>query len=133
MEQARQGEHLEGQVNDAASKVDLLNGEVAFNKILGGTLERLQAIRRTLVLIQRAAFDNRLLEAVDLLSQVDGDLESISISRSTRVAGVLGAKIADLRNHVIERLTDCWNSYVKVDTPTSSITITWVSESDSML
>ena len=133
MEQARQGEHLEEQVNDAASKVDLLNGEVAFNKSLGVTLERLQAIQRTLVLTQRVAFDNRLLEAVDLVIQVDGDLELISISRSTRVAGVLGAKIADLRSHVIERLIECWNSYVKVDTPTSSITITWGSESDSTL
>lgn len=133
MEQARQGEQLEEQVNDATSKVDLLNGEMAFNKSLGRTLERLHAIQRTLVLIRRAAFDNRLLEAVDMLSQVDGDLESIPISRSTRVAGVLGAEVADLRSHVIERVTECWNSYVKVDTPTSLITIIRGSESDSML
>ena len=133
MEQARQGEHLEEQLNDAASKVHLLNGEVAFNKSLGATLERLQAIQRTLDLIQRATLDNRLLETVDLLCQVDGDLESMSISQTTRVAGVLGAKIADLRRHVIEGLIMCWNNYVNADTSTSSVKITQRSESESTL
>ena len=133
MEQARQGEHLEEQLNDAASKVHLLNGEMAFNKNLAATLERLQAMQRTLDLIQRAALDNRLLEAVDLLCQVDGDLESMSISRTTRVAGVLLAKIADLRSHVIEGLTTYWNSYVNADASTSSVKITQRSESESML
>ena len=132
MEQAQEGERLEGQYNDAASKVHLLNGEVAFNKSLGATLERLQFIQRKLDLIERAGLDNQLPEAVNMLCEVDRDLESISISRATRVAGVLGAKIADLRSHVVEQLTKCWNTYINVDTSTSSINITRPSGSESM-
>ena len=132
MEQAQEGERLEEQHNDAASKVHLLNGEVAFNKSLGATLERLQVIQRRLDLIERAGLDDRLPEAVNLLWEVDRDLESISISRATRVAGVLGAKIADLRSHVVEQLTKCWNNYVNVDISTSSIKITRPSGSESM-
>ena len=133
MQQAERGEYLEEQVNDAASKVELLKGETAFNKSLEATLERLQAIQRTLDLIQGAALDNRLLEAVDLLSQVEGDPEAVTISRTTRVAGVLRSKIADLRSHVIERLTECWNGHVNVDTSISSIDIKQHSESNSTL
>lgn len=114
---------MEEQVNDAASKVGLLNGEVAFNKSLGTVLERLQAIQRTLDLAQRATLDDRLLAAVDLLGQVEEDLASLSVSRSTRVAGVLGAKITDLREHVIEKLTRCWKTFVNVNSARSSIVI----------
>ncbi len=123
MEQARQGEVLDGKVNDATSKVGLLNGELAFNNSLGATLESLQAIQRTLELIQRAILDGRLREAVDLIGQVEEELNSIPVPRSTRVAGVLGAKISDLRNETVERLTDCWKAHVCVDAVRSSIKI----------
>lgn len=124
MEQARQGKLLEDQINDAASKVGLLNGEVSFDKSLGGTLERLQAMQRTLNAVQAAILDGRLLEAVDLLGQVEGEFDSIPVSRSTRVAGVLRAKITDLRNDVGEKLIDCWKAYIGVDSARSSIRIT---------
>lgn len=123
VEQARQGELLDEQVNDAASKVGLLDGEMDFNKSLGATLERLQVTQRTLNLVQRAILDSRLLEAVNLLGQVEGELDSIPVPPSTRVAGVLDAKIADLRNDVVEGLTDCWKAYICVDPVKSSIKI----------
>lgn len=124
MEQARQGEFLEELVNDAASKVGLLDGEVAFNKSLGATLERLQAVQRTLDLVQRAILDGRLLEAVDNLGQVEGELDSIPVPRSTKVAGVLRARIADLQNDVVQKLRSCWNAYICVNQARSSIKIT---------
>ena len=124
MEEARQGELLEERVNDAASKVGLLNGEVAFNKSLGATLERIQAVQRTLNLVQRAILEGRLLEAVDLFGQVEGELKSTPVPRSTRVAGVLGARVADSRNDVVEKLRNCWNAYICVDPARASIKIT---------
>ena len=123
MEQAKQGELLEEQVNDATSKVGLLHGEVAFNKSLGATLEGVQAIQRTLDDVQRAILDGQLLQAVDLVGQVEGELDSIGVPRSTRVAGVLDAKVANLRNEVVERLTDCWKARICVDSARSSIKI----------
>ena len=123
MEQARQGEVLEEQVRDATSKVGLLNGELAFNKILEAMLERVQAIQRTLELLQRAILDGQLLESVELLEQAERGLDSITVPRSTRVAGVLDARVADLRNDVVEKLTGCWKAYVCVDSARSSIKI----------
>lgn len=123
MEQARQGEVLEEKVRDATSKVGLLNGELAFNKSLGSILERVQAIQKTLDLLQRAILDGQLLESVELLGQADTGLDSIIVSRSTRVAGVLDARVADIRNDVVEKLTDCWKAYVCVDSARSSIKI----------
>lgn len=123
MEQARRGELLEEQVNDATSKLGLLSGEVAFNKSLEATLEGVQAIQRTLDFVQRAVLAGRLPEAVDLLRQVEGELDSIPIPRSTRVASVLRAKVADLRSDVVEKLIDCWKAYIGVDPAKSSIKI----------
>lgn len=114
---------MEEQVNDAASKLNLLNGEVAFNKSLGTLLQRLQAIQRTLDLTQRATIDDQLLEAVSLLGQVEADLASLSIAQSTRVASILAAKVTDLREHVIEKLTKCWSVFIQVDSARSSISI----------
>lgn len=123
MEQARQGQYLEDQVNDATSKVQLLNGEVAFNNSLGATLERVQAIQRTLDIVQRAILTGRFVEAVDFLEQVEGELDSIPGPRSSRVAGILDLKIADLRNDVVEKLTDCWKACICIDSARSSIRI----------
>lgn len=114
---------MEEQVNDATSKLGLLNGELTFNKSLGATLEGVQAIQRTLDDVRRAILDGQLLQAVDLVGQVEGQLNSISVPRSTRVAGILDAKVASLRNDVLERLTDCWKACVCVDSTRSSIKI----------
>lgn len=123
VEQARQGEVLERKVDDATSKVGLLNGELAFNKSLGATLEKVQAVQRTLDLVQEAILAGQLLEGVDLMGQAEEGLKSISVPRSTRLAGVLGARVADLRNDLVEKLTDCWRAYVRVDSAKSSIKI----------
>ena len=123
MEQARQGQLLEEQVNDATSKVRLLDGELAFNESLGQTLERVQAIQRTLDLIQETLQAGKLLEAVDFLRQVEDGLGSVPVPRGTRVAGVLGTKVADLRNDIVEQLIDCWKAYVCVDSTRFSVKI----------
>ena len=114
---------MEEQVNDATSKVGLLNGEVAFNESLGRILERVQAIQRTLDLVQETLLAGKLLEAVDLLRQVEEELEVVPVPRSTLVAGVLGTKVADLRNDAVEKLIDCWKAYVCVDSTRFSIKI----------
>jgi len=114
---------LEEQVKDAASKVDLLIGEVLFNKSLDAILERLQAAQRTLDLVQRSTLDDRLLEAVDLLQRADEDLSTLSITKSTRISGVLEAKVTDLRNHLVEKLSASWKAYIDIDPSASSIKI----------
>ena len=123
MEQAEQGEAFEEKVNDATSKVQLLNGELAFNSSLRARLENVQAIQRTLDLVQQAIVNGRPLEAVDLVIQAEGKIGSELAPRSTRVASILGAKVDDLRNDMVEKLTDCWKAYVCVNPARSSIKI----------
>lgn len=119
---------MDERVNDATSKVELLNGEVAFSDSLRAILERLQAIQKTLDLIQRYTLDGRLLEAVDLLGQVFEDLSALSFTKSARITGVLGAKVTDLRDHVVEKLTAYWKAYINVDPANSTIRITQMDE-----
>lgn len=123
VEEARRHERLEEQVSDAANKVRLLDGEVHFNTVLGEILERLQATRGTLNLVQRATSDGRLSEAVNLIMQADEELSSTPVSQNTTVAGVLAAKITELRKDVVERLTCCWQACIHVDMARPSIRI----------
>ena len=92
------------------------------------TLERLQAVQKTLDVVQRATLDNQLTKAVELLAQVTEDLTTVSVSRSTRVLGLLEAKITDLRDHVGAKLLECWNAYVHIDSTKSAITIGQIPE-----
>ena len=123
MEQARQGEVLQDQVKDASRKVGLLHGELVFNKSLEAKLEKVQAIQKSLDLVERALLDDRLLECVDLIRQVEEELDPISVPRISRVADALGARATDLRDDVVEKLTGCWKAYISVDAARSSIKI----------
>ena len=86
-------------------------------------MERLQAVQKTLDVIQRATLDNQLTRAVDLLAQVRENLARVSISQTTRVLGLLEAKITDLRDHVSAKLIECWNAYIHIDSTKSAIMI----------
>lgn len=123
VKQAHHGERLDEQVVDAASKVDLLNEELAFNTSLAATLERLQSLRQTLDLIQRALLDDRPLEAVDLFKGAQNELSSSSFSGTARIAAVLSSKITNLQVEVTESLTRHWKSYFHVDTAGRKIQI----------
>ena len=123
MEQARHGERLDEEVTDAVGKIDLLNGELAFNESLVGTLERLQTLGQILDLTQRAIIDGRPLEAVKLLEDVSTRLPSSATLGGARVADVLGAKVADFRKETTEKLTEYWNDYLRVEETSSAISI----------
>ena len=123
VDQAQNGQKLEERVEDASSKVDLLHGEIFFNESLGATLERVQIIQRELELVQRATLDNRLEEAVDLITQAHEDLASLSAIRSTKILNILEAKTTDLRSLVREKLTDSWNQQVCVNAAMNSVQV----------
>ena len=99
-----------------------MNGELAFNESLVGTLERLQAISKTLDLIQRAIIDDQPLEAVELLEDVILRLPSSTFGTG-RVSDVLGSQVADFREETTEKLTEYWNDYIHVDKVASSVVI----------
>ena len=91
-------------------------------------MERLQAVQKTLDIVQRATLDNQLTKAVELLAQVRKDLATVPVSQNTRVVGLLEAKITDLRDHVGGKLIECWNAYIQIDSTRSAVTIGRVPE-----
>ena len=123
MTQAEHGERLYSQVNDAASKVDLLKGEVAFNETLGKALENIRGLRQTLRFAESAIQNDDFSDAVDLLKRADGELLNVRVNQDPKVAGLLHAKIQDLRYTVAGSLTDCWKNLLYVDSTRSTITI----------
>ena len=123
MTHAQHGQKSQEQVNDAASKVRLLQNEVVFNESLGKTMERILVVRRTLDRIQDAVLGNKLFEAAGILDQGDAEISSLRECQDSRVAGVLRAKIADLRQDVVTSARGCWSKLVCIDTATSTIKI----------
>ncbi len=123
MTHAQTGQKSQDQVNDAASKVRLLQNEIVFNESLGKTMERILVVRRTLDRIQEAVLGNKLFEAAGLLDQGDAEISSLRECQNSRVAGVLRARIADLRQDVVTSTRECWSKLVCINTATSTITI----------
>ncbi|KAL9118319.1 MAG: hypothetical protein Q9187_005137 [Circinaria calcarea] len=121
--QADEGSQLQVVVDDAAAKVGLLNGEVAFNEALAGILQEIKELQSTLASVQGATVDYRLLDAVSLLQEAERQLASTRAGRNTRPAELLGKKIADLRVAVEKTLTDSWDSIIHIDATSSLISI----------
>ena len=120
---ADEGIQLQTVVRDSKAKVDLLNGEVIFTEVLAGTLQQVHEIRYILDCVQNAALDYRLVDAVTLLKEAELQLGSLKACRNTRLAGLLKAKIEDLRTTVGNALGECWESIIQVDFKNSLISI----------
>lgn len=123
MTQAQDGQQLQDQVNDAASKLRLLRDEVVFNGNLATTMQRILAVRTTLDRIQEAILGNDFLEAAGLLDQGDEELGSLRECQDSRVAALLRTRIADLRQDVILNTRKCWDELIYVNAATSTVTI----------
>lgn len=123
MTQAQHGSTLTCQVNDAASKVDLLKDELAFNETLARTLGILRGLRQTLSLIEKAVQKDDFLTGERLLEEAENELGKILASQNPKVAGVFEAKLADLRYTIVDSLTDCWKNLVHVDSTDLAISI----------
>lgn len=109
-------------------KVRLLDGELAFNGNLVNTLARLQAIGRTLDLIQRALVDDRPLVAVKLLKDVTTQLPSSTFGAG-RVSNILESQVIDFREETTKKLIHSWHDYIHIDKAKSTVAIRRQSQS----
>jgi len=121
--QAQDGQQLQDQVNDAASKLRLLQDEVVFNGNLATTMQRILAVRTTLDRIQEAVLGNDLLEAAGLLDQGDAEIGSLRECQDSRVAALLRTRIAALRQDVVLNTRKCLDELVYVNAAISTVTI----------
>ena len=113
--------NLQGQVKDAANKVALLEGELAFTKTLISVFERIDKLRQVLASIERAILEDQVVDLSDVLIQALTELDDIRAQHDTCVAEVLKAKLTSLREEVEKSLLFYWNTLLRVEVSSSSV------------
>ena len=96
---------------------------MAFNRSLLDTLGRLQAVKRSLDLIEDALTKDQPLEAVKLIEEIGLQLPPRSSLDAVRFSDIIRSKVTDFREKTTERLIGIWSSYIAVETGKSSITV----------
>lgn len=113
--------NLQGQVRDAANKVALLDGELAFTKTLISFFERIDKLRKVLASIERSILNDQIVELTDTLVQASTELDDIRAQHDTCVAEVLKARLNSLREEVERSLLFHWNTLLRVEVSSSSV------------
>ncbi|KAK5240778.1 ribosome biogenesis protein ytm1, partial [Cryomyces antarcticus] len=109
--QADVGKNLQAHVDDASSKADLLENELAFNETLSTTLAHVQDIYALLEGAQDAAV-GRTLQAVEKLEAADIAIAHLGEFENTRAVGLLRNHASELKAAIIEDANECWNALV---------------------
>lgn len=123
MNQAKQGETLQNQVDDATQKVGLLLGEVDFNQNVVEILGKIRGLRQVLRQGQKAVQSESFGEAVDILLGAEHDLNTLPARQITKVYGLLLAGVTEFRHELIEELTKCWKGFFRADFTTATFSV----------
>lgn len=115
MNQAKEGESLQNQVDDAAQKVELLLGEVEFNQSAAAILKQIGKLRQLLRQGQEAVDSENFGEAADLLIAAENELNAIPAHQITKVFGLFVASITEVRHDLVEKLTKYWKAFFHTD------------------
>ena len=121
--EAEAGRQKEAQVQDAKTKTQFLQNELAFSAILAEALEAIGAISTILDATQEAAVADRLPEAVDLLHTAEQSLARLQLYKTTAVVILIAQRVETLRGAIRETLEECWQAMVVVDRPHHRISL----------
>lgn len=120
---AAKAEGLQSQVSDAASKVALLEREVAFTETLIPVFARISRLRQVLGSIERAILENRTVDVADTLVQAASELDDIRARHNIRIAAFLKMRLTSLREEVEKSLLSRWNDLLHVEVSLSRIRV----------
>lgn len=123
MNQAKRGETLQNQVNDATRKVGLLLGEVEYNQNVVEILEQIRQLKQVLRQGQEAVRSERLDEAVDFLLFAEHELNTLPARKITKIYGLLSASITEIRHGLVEKLKKCWKAFFQTDFTTATFSV----------
>lgn len=123
MNQAKQGETLQSQVDDATQKVELLRGEVDFNQDVATVLKKVGGLRQVLKQGQNAVQSDNFGKAVELLLVAEHELNTLPARQITKVYGLLSSSITELRHDLIEILTEYWKGFFHTDFTTTTFSV----------
>ena len=123
VQHAEQGKANTAHVQDAASKVSLLQTEIAYNESLARVIEQLRDISTLLDSAQDAAVQGHVMYAIERLEDVEGALKSLGPFGSTRVVEVLKSKESQMRKAIVETVTDSWNGLLEIDAASNKVSL----------
>ena len=112
---------MQGQAKDAANKVALLEGELAFSKTLILVFERINKLRQVLASIERAILEDQIVDLSHTLIEASTELDDIRAQHDTCVVEILKAKLAGLREKVERSLLFYWDTLLRVEVSSSSV------------
>ena len=116
-------ESIQNQISDAASKVALLEREVAFTETLIPIFERISRLRQLLGSIERAILENRTVEVADTLVEAAFELDDIRARHNIRIAAYLKTKLTRFHEEVENSLLFDWHRLLHFDASLSRIKV----------
>lgn len=123
VQHAEEGQATTAHVQDAASKVGLLNEEIAYNESLARIVEQLRDISLLLDSAQDAAVRGHTMYAIERLEDANGAFEGLGPFATTRAVSVLRSKESQMRKAVVETLTDSWSRLLEVDAANNKVSL----------
>jgi centromere/kinetochore protein ZW10 len=123
VQQAEKGKTNTARVQDAASKVGLLNTEIAYNESLARVIEQLRDISTVLDSAQDAAVHGHVIHALERLEDAHGAFKTLGPFETTRAVSALRTKEDQLKKAIVETVTDSWNGLISVDNMNNKITL----------
>jgi centromere/kinetochore protein ZW10 len=123
VQQAEEGKKNTASVQDAASKVGLLHTEIAYNESLARVVGRLRDISILLDSAEEAAVHGKVLDALDTLQGAKAAFKETGPFEATRPVSVLRTKEEQLKQAIVETVTESWNGLVFVDNSNYTISL----------
>ena len=120
---SQEAQRLQAEAQDAASKVDLLDGEVSFNEALTENLEQVYNIQKKIDIIEGTSLEAGLKTVLLSLQDAKAQLVITHKSQNTRLTGLIEEKITALTKLAEGAITERWESCFDIDTAFSSLTI----------
>jgi hypothetical protein len=114
---------LQEELKDATNKLELLTGELWFNKTLTATLEQICAIQKSLDQVQEDTLSDHYVEAIDKLNKADGDVARLQSIENTAVVGLLRDRASGLKRAIVENVGNCWDALIQLNPSEGRITI----------
>lgn len=118
-----EGRQLKAQVEDAESKVRLLEREVAFEETLSGTLEHIRYANQVLDGVQDEAVRGNVEVALQRLETAQESVDGLDGIRDTRAFGLLQGRVKQLRESLAETAEEFWGAVVEVRVEEKTIVV----------
>ncbi len=121
--EAELAREIQSQVNDASSKIALLQGELAFNEALVDTLQDVGRATERLDSAQDAVAHKKTVLALEALEDTNATIARLKDVGNTRVMGLLYERAGAVRASLEEDTMRRWDALVVVNRTDRQVTI----------